>query len=246
VTAAEAPTPFTHLVIFELKAGDAVTVELREDQEGIVRRMRIVAVAARYPGQDPLSELGLFPAVGDVKSVEAPRAVSESRLGTGGKILLVALPAERVALLAIIEISLQGIGLGEETRTVRAVRRVAGAARAFIDGGVGCLSPEAPVLVAAEAEFRLAGPEEVLPFREMRLVTAGAPSPRESGVEVGKSDYVVVALGTDPAHIVADFPSLAGGGMAGGAVALGKRLVLEGVEEPASPRGVRVVALGAL
>ena len=218
MTAAEAPPPFTHLVILELKAGNPVTVELFEDQEGVVRRMRIVAVAARYPRQDPLSELGLFPAVGDMKSVEAPRAVPEARLGPGGEILLVALPAERVALLAIIEISLQGIGLGEEARPVRAVRRVAGAALAFIDGGVDCLPPESAALVAAEAELRLAGPEEVLPFREVRLVTAGAPSPRESGVEVGKADDVVVALGADPAHIVADFPALAGGRVAGGAV----------------------------
>ena len=40
--------------------------------------------------------------------------------------------------------------------------------------------------------------------------------------------------------------SFAGGGVADSAVALGERLVLEGVEKLASPRGVGVVALGAL
>ena len=245
MTAAEAPAPFTHLVILELEAGDAVTVELLEHQARVLCRMRIVAVAARYPRQDPFSELGLFAAVGDMKVVEAPLPVPEAGRSCRGEILLVALPAEGIELFSKIKISLQGIGLDEEARPVRAVGGMAGAARAFLDGGVDRLSPEAAAFVAAEAELRLAGAEEMLPFREVRLVAAGAPSPREGGVKVGKADDDVVAFGADPAHILAYFPSLAGGGVAGGAVALGEGFVLEGVEKLVPPRGVGVVALGA-
>jgi hypothetical protein len=233
-------------VILELETGDAVAVEMLEDQERILRRMRIVAVAARYSRQDPFADFGLLPAVGDMEGVEAPLPVPETCLGSRGEILIVALPAEGIALFAEIEVPLPGIGKGEETRPVGAVGGVAGAALAFRDGGVDCLPLEAAALVAAEAELRLAGAEEMLSFREVRLMAAGAPSPRKGGVKVGETDDVVVALGADPAHIVADFPPLAGRGVAGGAVALGEGLVLEGVEKLCPLRSVGIVALGAL
>jgi hypothetical protein len=168
-------------VILELEAGDAVTVELLEDQEGVLRRMRIVAVAARYSRQDPFAERRLLPAVGDVQGVEAALLVPEACFGAGGEYLVVALPAEAVILLAEIEVPLQGIGKGEEARPVGTVWGVAGAALALLDGWVNCLPPEDAALVAAEAELRLDGAEEMLPFREVRLVATGAPSPRESG-----------------------------------------------------------------